>query len=333
LQVVVTGGAGFIGSNLVDALVAEGHSVRVLDDLSTGHPENIHPGTDVLIGDVADEELVRRAVNGAEVVFHLAAVRAVQRSVDLPLATDLANTHGSLTVLKASQDTGVRRVVYASSSSVYGGAGELPTPESAPIWPRSPYAVSKLAGELYSRLFAELYGLETVSLRYFNVYGPRQRPDSQYAAVIPLFIAALAGGEAPIVHGDGLQSRDFTFIDDAVAANLAAAKAPASVVSGKVFNIAGGATYSVLDLLAILQREMSVESRPVHTNPRPGDVRYSKASIASAVRDLGYRPKVGIEAGLRRTIRWFPTDLRGRSRASAAEEPTHLIGPSEQGLG
>jgi UDP-glucose 4-epimerase len=305
VQVVVTGGAGFIGSNLVEALVAEGHAVRVIDDLSTGYEHYIAPGADAVIGDVADEGLVRRALEGAEVVFHQAALRAVQRSVDSPLATDQANTHGTLTVLKASADAGVRRVVSASSSSVYGGAEQLPTPETAPAWPRSPYAVSKLAGEHYCRVFAELYGVETVSLRYFNVYGPRQRPDSQYAAVIPLFIAALRAGQDPLVHGDGRQSRDFTFIDDAVAANVSAAVAPADACSGKAYNVAGGAAYSLLDLLGILERILDVKARPAHGDPRPGDVRHTRADIEAARRDLGHQPRVSFEDGLRSTAEWF----------------------------
>jgi UDP-glucose 4-epimerase len=301
----VTGGAGFIGSNLVAALVAQGERVRVIDDMSTGYDQYIDPAADVVIGDVADEELVRRVVDGAEVVFHQAALRAVQRSVDRPLATDRANTHGTLTLLKASADAGVRRVIYASSSSVYGGAEQLPTPESAPTWPRSPYAVSKLAGEHYCRVFAELYGVETVSLRYFNVYGPRQRPDSQYAAVIPLFIAALRDGQDPVVHGDGHQSRDFTFIDDAVAANLSAAVAPASACSGKAYNVAGGAAHSLLDLLGILERILDVKVQPVHGDPRPGDVRHTRADIEAARRDLMHQPRVLFEDGLRRTAEWF----------------------------
>jgi UDP-glucose 4-epimerase len=322
VQVVVTGGAGFIGSNLVEALVAEGHEVRVIDDLSTGYSQYIDPAADAVIGDVADEELVRRAMEGAEVVFHQAALRAVQRSVDRPLATDRANTHGTLTVLKASADAGVRRLIYASSSSVYGGAEQLPTPESAPAWPRSPYAVSKLAGEHYCRVFAELYGVETVSLRYFNVYGPRQRPDSQYAAVIPLFIAALRAGQDPIVHGDGHQSRDFTFIDDAVAANVSAAGAPASACSGKAYNVAGGAAYSLRDLLAGLERVLDVEARPAHTDPRPGDVRHTRADIEAARRDLEHQPRVAFEEGLRRTVAWFsatpPAELAEGSPLSGA---------------
>jgi len=229
MNTLVTGGAGFIGSNLVDGLLAEGHAVRVLDDLTAGFGENVHPSAELVHADIADEDAVRRAVEGVEVVFHLAAHRAVLRSVEHPLATDRANTHGTLLVLKAALDAGVRRVVSSSSSSVYGGAEQLPTPESAPLVPRSPYAVTKLAGEHYCRVFTEIYGLETVSLRYFNVYGPRQRPDSAYAAVIPLFIDALRRDEPATVHGDGKQSRDFTFVTDAVAANIAAAVSLLSV--------------------------------------------------------------------------------------------------------
>lgn len=305
MNVLVTGGAGFIGSHLVDALVARGHTVRILDDFSTGYWENVNPAAEPLEGDVADEAAVRKAVEGAEVVYHQAAHRAVLRSVEHPLATDTANTHGTLTVLKAALDAGASRVVYASSSSVYGGAEVVPTPESTPLWPRSPYAVTKLAGEHYCRVFAELYGLETVSLRYFNVYGPRQRPDSAYAAVIPLFIDALRTGAAPTVHGDGLQSRDFTFIQDVVAANLAAASAPAEACSGKAYNVAGGRAHSLLDLLEILGRILGVEPRPVHTGPRPGDVRHTRAGVSAAERDIGHVAGVSFEEGLRRTVEWF----------------------------
>jgi UDP-glucose 4-epimerase len=305
MDVLVTGGAGFIGSHLVDALVARGDSVRVLDDMFSGSTDNVNPATELITGSVADEALVRKAVEGAEVVLHQAAHRAVLRSVEDPLATDLANVHGTLTVLKAAADAGARRVVYASSSSVYGGAAQLPTPESAPTLPRSPYAVSKLVGEHYCRVFAELYGLETVSLRYFNVFGPRQRPDSAYAAVIPLFIRALQTDEAPIVHGDGKQSRDFTYISDVVAANLMAAVAPAEVCSARAYNIAAGEAHSLLDLLSLLERILEVEAAPVHTEPRAGDVRHTRADPAAAKRDLGFECAVGFEEGLRRTTTWF----------------------------
>src|SRR5579862_2287595 len=225
MRVLVTGGAGFIGSHLVDALVERGDEVVVLDDLSTGFAANINPAATLVEGSIADEAAAAKAVDGCGLVFHQAAHKAVLRSVELPLTTDTANTHGTLTILKAAADAGVQRVVHASSSSVYGGAATLPTTEDEPMHPRSPYAVTKLAAEHYCRVFTELYGLETVALRYFNVYGPRQRPDATYAAVIPLFVAALLSGNDPVVHGDGLQSRDFTFIDDVVAANLAAARA------------------------------------------------------------------------------------------------------------
>jgi UDP-glucose 4-epimerase len=305
MHVVVTGGAGFIGSHLTDALVDDGHSVQVVDDLFSGYRQNVNPKAGFVQASVADDAAVRAAVAGADVVFHQAAHRAVLRSVEDPLATDTANVHGTLTVLKAALDAGVRRVVYASSSSVYGGAETLPTPESAPSAPRSPYAVSKLTGEHYCRVFAELYGLETVALRYFNVYGPRQRPDSAYAAVIPLFIDALRSGAPPEVHGDGLQSRDFTFVADVVDANLAAAHAPAELCSGRAYNVAGGRAHSLLDLLEILGRLLDVEPKPVHTDPRPGDVRHSRADAAAAARDLSFACGVDFEEGLRLTVDWF----------------------------
>jgi UDP-glucose 4-epimerase len=225
--------------------------------------------------------------------------------VEDPLATDTANVHGTLALLKAAADAGVRRVVYASSSSVYGGADELPTAETAPKLPRSPYAVSKLTGEHYCRVFSELYGLETVSLRYFNVFGPRQRPDSAYAAVIPLFIAALRAHEPPTVHGDGKQSRDFTYVSDVVDANLAAATASREVCSGRAYNIAAGESHSLLELLGILEDILGVAIAPRHTDPRPGDVRHTRADPSAARRDLAFDCEVGFVDGLEHTARWF----------------------------
>jgi UDP-glucose 4-epimerase len=307
MDVLVTGGAGFIGSHLVDALVERGDTVRVLDDLFSGYRENVDGGVELVTASVADDEAVRRTIEGVEIVFHQAAHRAVLRSVEDPLATDTANVHGTLTVLKAAVDAGVRRVVYASSSSVYGGAERLPTPETAPTAPRSPYAVSKLTGEQYCRVFSELYGLETVSLRYFNVYGPRQRPDSAYAAVIPLFIDALRRGEPPTVHGDGRQSRDFTYVSDVVAANLAAAAARGDACGGKAYNIAAGEAHSLLDLLRILGEILGVEPRPLHVDPRPGDVRHTRADPTAAERELGFRCQVRFADGLRRTLERLET--------------------------
>ena len=305
MRILVTGGAGFIGSNLVDALLARGDAVRVLDDLSTGHAENLPAGTDLVVGSVADPDTVAAAMEGIEAVFHEGARGSVARSVADPLTTDTMNTHGTLTVLHCAQRAGVRRVIYASSSSVYGGATAPPTLETAPLVPRSPYAVSKLAGEVYCRVFAELHGLETVSLRYFNVFGPRQRPDSQYAAVIPLFIDALRHGRPVEVHGDGLQSRDFTYVSDVVAGNLAVLDAAAEAVSGKVFNLAPGTTQSLLDLLGHLEGILGVTAERIHTDPRPGDVRLSQADGRLLAEAVGFGCEVDFAEGLRRTVDWF----------------------------
>lgn len=303
--VLVTGGAGFIGSNLVDALTEAGHRVRVLDDLNTGRRENLPPTADLRVGSVADPAAVADAVEGAEIVFHLAAHGAVARSLESPLSTDTSNVHGTLTVLKAALDGGTRRVVFSSSSSVYGGAAQLPTPEDAPLLPRSPYAVSKLAGEHYCRVFAELFEIETVALRFFNVFGPRQRPDSAYAAVIPLFTNALLSNERPTVHGDGRQSRDFTYVSDVAAALLAASRAPAGTCSGRVYNVAGGRSHDLLELLSTLGGILGVEPRPRHVSARAGDVRVSMADVRAAKLDLGFSARCSFEDGLSRTVDWM----------------------------
>ena len=305
MRALVTGGAGFIGSHLVDALVTRGDDVRVLDDFATGRRENLNGAAELVEGSVADEAAVARAVAGVEVVFHLGALGAVSRSVADPRASNAANVDGTLNVLTLGRDAGVRRVVFASSSSVYGGAEQVPTPESVPLRPRSPYAVTKLTGDWYTRIFAELYDLETVVLRYFNVYGPRQRPDAAYAAVIPLFAAALVAGERPTVHGDGTQSRDFTYVTDVVAANLAAASAPADAASGRAFNVAPGEGTNLLQLLDGLAQRIGVTPDPVFVDPRPGDVTISCADATAAREVLGWAPTVSIPAGLAHYVDWL----------------------------
>jgi UDP-glucose 4-epimerase len=305
VRVLVTGGAGFIGSHLVDHLVDRGDEVVVLDNLVSGRVENVNARAELVEGDIVDAELVAKLVDGCETVFHQAALGSVARSVARPRDTDHVNVHGTLTVLEAAQQAGVRRVVMASSSSVYGGAAQVPTPENVPLVPRSPYAVSKFADEHYARVFWELHGLETVCLRYFNVFGPRQRHDSPYAAVIPLFSDALTSGEPPLVHGDGLQSRDFTFVTDAVQANVRAAAAPADQCAGRVFNVARGDPHTLLDLLQTMADLTGVTATPRHTEPRAGDIRHSHADIAEARTQLGYEPSVSFRDGLAATLAWF----------------------------
>lgn len=303
---LITGGAGFIGSHLVERLVRDGQHVRVLDNLSTGKWENIEPflaAVEFITGDIRDLKVVQQAVEGVDYVLHQAAVPSVPRSVKDPLVTNSANVDGTLNILIAARDAGVKRVVYASSSSVYGDTPILPKREEMRPTPRSPYAVSKLAGELYCQVFYHVYGLETVALRYFNVFGPRQDPKSQYAAVVPKFITALLRGEPPTIFGDGEQSRDFTYVENVVEANLLAAKAPG--VAGQVFNIACGERLTVNQLAAILSEIIGVNLEPEHVPPRPGDVRYSLADISKARKLLGYEVKVDVREGLEQTVKWY----------------------------
>jgi nucleoside-diphosphate-sugar epimerase len=303
---LVTGGAGFIGSHIVERLIGLGHTVRVLDDFSTGRRENLETldgRYDLIEADVRDIAAVRGAVRDVTVVFHQAALASVPRSVDDPVTSDEVNAGGTLNVLVASRDAGVRRVVYASSSSVYGDAPELPKREDMCPRPESPYAVGKLTAEHYCRIFSSLYGLPCVSLRYFNVFGPRQDPNSQYAAVVPLFVAALLGGTAPVIHGDGEQSRDFTYVSNVVDANIEAATCEAG--TGEVINVACGGTFTVNELFLKLRDLVGASVEPRHVEPRPGDVRHSFADVGRAERLLGFAPKVSFEEGLERTVAWF----------------------------
>lgn len=307
MKVLVTGGAGFIGSNLVEALVASGDEVRVLDDASTGSLDNlanIRPAPAIVLEDIRDREAVLGAVKDIEVVYHLAALPSVARSVTDPVTTHQVNVDGTLNVLQAARQAGVRRVVYASSSSVYGDTPRLPKDEGMPLSPQSPYAASKAGAEGYSRAFAHVYDLETVALRFFNVFGPRQDPSSQYAAVIPRFIQRMLAGTSPEIFGDGEQSRDFTYIANVVAAlQLAAASDSAAV--GEALNVGCGSRTTLLELVAMLNELLGTSIEPTFLSPRPGDIRHSHADIRQAERLLGYRPSTSVQAGLAKTVDWF----------------------------
>jgi UDP-glucose 4-epimerase len=305
-QYLVTGGAGFIGSHLATRLVSDGHSVRVFDNLSTGALSNLDHIRDQIEfhqGDLTDLSAVEAAVAGVEVVFHQAALASVPRSVDRPLESHAACTTGTINVLDACRRSGVRRVVYAASSSAYGNQKTMPKHEGQVPEVLSPYAAAKLAGELYCEAFASTYGLETVRLRYFNVFGPRQDPNSQYSAVIPRFIAALLKGDQPTIYGDGSQSRDFTYIDNVVQANLLAASAPG--VSGRVYNCACGDSLDLVSLLRFICDAMDVPFAPYFAPSRVGDIQHSWADISAATRELGYQVRVSVEEGLRRTVDWY----------------------------
>jgi len=308
MKALVTGGGGFIGSNLARALLTRGDEVRIIDDFSTGRRENVagvEGDLELVEATIEDRQAVSSAMLGVDYVFHQAALPSVKRSVDDPITTHAVAATGTLNVLVAARDAGVKRVVYASSSSAYGNTPVLPKEESMATSPLSPYAVAKLTGEQYCKAFAHVYGMETVALRYFNVFGPHQDPTSHYSAVIPLFATALLEGRIPTVHGDGEQTRDFTYIDNAVQANLKAAAADERS-SGEAMNIACGERVSLNQLLGVLAKIIGVTDYEVtHTDPRPGDVRDSLADISKARNLIGYEPEVMLEEGLRKTVDWF----------------------------
>jgi UDP-glucose 4-epimerase len=301
---LITGGAGFIGSNLAEELLARGETVRVLDNFATGRRENL-AGLDVELveADIRDLAAIQPAFAEVDYVLHQAALRSVPRSVEDPASTNAVNVDGTLNVLLAAREAGVQRVVFASSSSVYGGAPSLPRRESDRPLPLSPYAASKLAGEAYCAAFTHVYGVETVSLRYFNVFGPRQDPASEYAAVIPLFVDALRAGRQPVIFGDGETSRDFCYVSNVVEANLLAAQA-AGAASG-VFNVACGERYTLNQLVALLNEILGTDLAPQYEPERVGDMRHSLADLAAARAVLGYEPRVVFRQGLERAVEWY----------------------------
>ena len=302
---LVTGGAGFIGSHLSAALVAGGHRVRVFDNLVTGFERNVQPGVEFTVGDVSDPDVAQAAVQGVDYVLHQAAIPSVPRSVLNPRESHRANVDGMLSILIAARDAGVKRVVFAGSSSVYGDQPTLPKREEMPTNPMTPYALQKMVSEQYGQMFTRLYGLEVVTTRYFNVFGPRQDPGSPYSGVISLFIKALFDGTRPVIHGDGGQTRDFTFVANVVDGVLLAAETPG--VGGEVFNLAVGGRVSLNELLATLKKIVGSDVEPIYQEARQGDVRDSQADIAKAERLLGYQPAVTLEDGLRQTVAWFET--------------------------
>ena len=308
MSCLVTGGAGFIGSHLTDRLVRDGHRVRVVDNLSTGDERNLDQARnriDFVIGDLTDPAVCRAVVRDVEVIFHLAALPSVPRSMQDPWGSYRHNVEATMHLLLAAREAGARRIVYSSSSSVYGDTPTLPKVESVEPLPRSPYAAAKLAAEQFVLAFARAGMIEGVALRYFNVFGPRQSPMSAYAAVIPLFLAAARDGTPAQINGDGLQTRDFTYVDNVVEANLLAATRPADKVSGVPFNVGAGGRTSLLDLLGMVSNVMGRNVSAEHRPPRPGDVKDSLASLDRAEAGLGYRVLVSLPEGLKRTWGWF----------------------------
>jgi UDP-glucose 4-epimerase len=305
-RALVTGGAGFIGGHLVAGLLAAGWSVRVIDDLSSGFESNLADTLgriDFIRGDIRDTKALTDGMNGVEVVFHHAAIASVPRSISQPYLTNSVNLDGTLQVLEAARSTGVRRVVFAASSAAYGNGEETPKVETLPTTPESPYALQKYAGEMYCRFFHEFQGLETVALRYFNIFGPRQDPESDYAAVIPRFISAALSDQRPVIYGDGLQTRDFLYVENVVEANLKAADAQPAL--GSVINIGTGTRTSLNDLWSEIREIVGTDLEPRYEAERLGDVRDSMADISRAQNLLGYEPSVGLHEGLRRTIKGF----------------------------
>jgi UDP-glucose 4-epimerase len=300
---LVTGGAGFIGSHISEALVKRGHRVRVADNFVTGYKKNIRDGVEFVEGDCADPAFARRIVAGVDYVLHQAAIPSVPRSVEKPLESHRANVDGMLQMLLASRDAGVKRLVFAGSSSVYGDTEVLPKTETMPTNPMTPYALQKLMGEKYGQMFTRLYGFQTVTTRYFNVFGPRQDPGSPYSGVISLFIRALVEGTRPVIYGDGGQTRDFTYVANVVDGVIRAAETPG--VGGEVFNVATSSRISLNELLATLKKIFNSNVEPIFKDARAGDVRDSQADISKAQQRLGYRPTVGFEEGLRETVKWF----------------------------
>ena len=302
---LVTGGAGFIGSHLAEALLTRGDKVRIVDNFSSGKKENLRPGAEVIEGDLADDGVAVRAVAGCDYVLHEAAVPSVPRSVNDPLGTHRANVDATMQLLVAARDAGVKRLVFAGSSSTYGNSAVLPKREDMRAAPMTPYAMQKHMGEQYCQLFTSLYGLQTVTTRYFNVFGPRQAPDSPYSGVISLFIKAVLAKESPLIHGDGRQTRDFTYVTNVVDGVLRAATA--DNVSGEVINIATGGRTSLLELVRAIQLILGTNVAPTFGPARQGDVKDSQADIFKARKLLGYEPTVPFEEGLRHTVAWFKT--------------------------
>jgi nucleoside-diphosphate-sugar epimerase len=306
-QYLVTGGGGFIGSNVVRILLSKGQGVRVLDNFSTGRRENlagIENDVELVEGDIRDNPTLKKALKGVQYVLHFAAIPSVSRSVEDPLTTNSVNVCGTLKLLIEARDAGVERFVFSSSSSVYGDTPTLPKQEDMNPMPRSPYALSKLTGETYCRMFRDLYGLKAFALRYFNVFGPRQNPKSQYAAVIPRFIDALKNNQSPMIHGDGNQTRDFTFVEDVAAANLCCCTAP-EASAGSACNIGCGDRISINELATKIASILGKNIKAAHDAPQKGDVRDSQADISRAKNLIGWTPKVKLDAGLRKTVEWF----------------------------